>query len=204
MSIQLHKGDIPAGLDFGDAVAVDTEAMGLNNLRDRLCLVQLSSGDGTAHLVQFENGKYDAPNLKKLLADPKIDKLFHYARFDYAIIKHYLNVSCTPLYCTKIASSLCRTYTDRHGLKELCREILGVDLNKQQQSSDWGADDLSEDQLLYAANDVFYLHRLRDALNDMLSREGRMELAQSCMDFIPTRADLDLMGWIETDIFAHS
>lgn len=204
MSIQLHKGDIPANIDFGDSVAVDTEAMGLNNLRDRLCLIQLSSGDGTAHLVQIEQGKYDAPNLKKLLGDDKITKLFHYARFDYAIIKHYLGIECTPLYCTKIASSLCRTYTDRHGLRELCRELLGVDLNKQQQSSDWGADELSEDQLMYAANDVFYLHRLREALDTMLAREGRKELAQQIMDFIPTRADLDLMGWIEKDIFAHS
>ena len=204
MSIQLHKGDIPANIDFGDSVAVDTEAMGLNNLRDRLCLVQLSGGDGTAHLVQIKQGEYDAPNLKKLLADPKVTKLFHYARFDYAIIKHYLGVECTPLYCTKIASSLCRTYTDRHGLRELCRELLGVDLNKQQQSSDWGADELSEDQLMYAANDVFYLHRLREMLDTMLEREGRKDLAQQVMDFIPTRADLDLMGWIEKDIFAHS
>ncbi len=204
MTIQLHKGDLPDNIDFGNAVAVDTEAMGLDNRRDRLCLIQLSAGDGTAHLVQFKAGEYDAPNLKKLLADPKIDKLFHYARFDYAIIKHYLGVSCTPLYCTKIASSLCRTYTDRHGLREICRELLSVDLNKQQQSSDWGADELSEDQLLYAANDVFYLHGLREKLNVMLEREGRMALAQSCMDFIPTRADLDLVGWIEKDIFAHS
>lgn len=204
MTVQLHKGDLPDNIDFGSSVAVDTEAMGLNNLRDRLCLVQLSSGDGTAHLVQFEVGQYDAPNLKKLLADTNIAKLFHYARFDYAIIKHYLGVSCTPLYCTKIASSLCRTYTDRHGLRELCRELIGVDLNKQQQSSDWGASELSEDQMMYAASDVFYLHRLREKLDMMLAREDRLELAQQCMDFIPTRATLDLNGWIEKDIFAHS
>lgn len=204
MTIQLHKGDLPAGLDFGNSVAVDTEAMGLNNLRDRLCVVQLSSGDGTAHLVQFANGEYDAPNLKKLLADQSITKLFHFARFDVAILKHYLGVECTPLYCTKIASLLCRTYTDRHGLRELCRELLSVDLNKQQQSSDWGADELTEDQMHYAANDVFYLHRLREKLDVMLAREGRTELAQNCFNFIPTRAALDLAGWAERDIFAHS
>lgn len=204
MSIHLHKGDIPADIDFGNAIAVDTEAMGLNNLRDRLCLVQLSSGDGTAHLVQIKQGEYDAPNLKKLLGDPKIDKLFHYARFDYAILKHYLDVECTPLYCTKIASMLCRTFTDKHGLRNLCSDLLNVELSKQQQSSDWGAEELSEDQLMYAANDVFYLHKLREKLDAMLEREGRKALAYECFNFIPTRAALDLDGWIEKDIFAHS
>ncbi len=203
MTITLHHGDIPANLSFGDAVAVDTEAMGLNNHRDRLCLVQLSAGDGTAHLVQMTRGAYDAPNLKKLLADPKVAKIFHYARFDYAILKHYLGVDCTPLYCTKIASTLCRTYTDRHNLRELCRELIGVEMNKQQQSSDWGGDTLSEEQKIYAANDVLHLHKIRDKLDIMLEREGRKALAQSVMDFIPTRAALDLSGWPELDIFAH-
>lgn len=203
MTITLHQGDLPADLDFGSVIAVDTEAMGLNNHRDRLCLVQLSSGDGTAHLVQTSKGQYDAPNLKKLLADPKVTKLFHYARFDVAIIQKYLGVRCTPLYCTKIASTLCRTFTDRHGLRELCRELLGIDISKQQQSSDWGAEELTQDQLSYAANDVLYLHELREKLDAMLEREGRSELAQSCFEFVPTRADLDLAGWPELDIFAH-
>lgn len=203
MSITLHHGDIPANLSFGTSVAVDTEAMGLNNHRDRLCLVQLSSGDGTAHLVRMERGQYDAPNLRKLLADPKVTKIFHYARFDYAILRHYLAVECTPLYCTKIASTLCRTYTDKHNLRELCRELLGVELNKQQQSSDWGADSFSEEQLSYAANDVLHLHKIKAKLDVMLGREGRLALAQSVMDFIPTRVTLDLAGWPDTDIFAH-
>ena len=204
MSITLHHGDLPKNIDLGKVVAVDTEAMGLHNHRDRLCLVQLSSGDGTAHLVKFEPGEYKAPNLKKMLGNPKVTKLFHYARFDVSIIKHYLGVECTPLYCTKIASNLCRTYTDRLGLRELCRELLGVELNKQQQSSDWGAKELSEDQLLYAANDVLYLHAIKKELDKMLKREGRLKLAQQCMDFIPVRAELDLSGWPEVDIFAHS
>lgn len=203
MTITLHQGDLPADLDFGSVIAVDTEAMGLNNHRDRLCLVQLSSGDGTAHLVQTPKSQYDAPNLKKLLADPQVTKLFHYARFDVAIIQKYLGVRCTPLYCTKIASTLCRTFTDRHGLRELCRELLGIDISKQQQSSDWGAEELTQDQLSYAANDVLYLHELREKLDAMLAREGRLELAQSCFEFVPTRADLDLAGWPELDIFAH-
>ncbi len=203
MSITLHQGDLPKDIEFGDSVAVDTEAMGLNNHRDRLCLVQLSSGDGTAHLVQLEKGQYDAPNLKALLGDTKITKLFHYARFDVAIIKKYLGVECCPLYCTKIASSLARTYTDRHGLKDLCKEILGVDLNKQQQSSDWGNSELTSEQQSYAASDVLYLHALRARLDGMLEREGRKALAQSCFDFISARAELDLSGWLETDIFAH-
>ena len=203
MTITLHHGDIPDNLSFGAAVAVDTEAMGLNNHRDRLCLVQLSAGDGSAHLVQFRRGDYAAPNLKKMLADPRVVKIFHYARFDYAILRHYLGVECAPLYCTKIASTLCRTYTDRHNLRELCRELLGVELNKQQQSSDWGSESLNEEQKIYAANDVLHLHRLREKLDVMLEREGRLELAQDVMNFIPTRVALDLSGWPELDIFAH-
>jgi ribonuclease D len=203
MTITLHKGDLPAGLSFGSSVAVDTEAMGLNNLRDRLCLVQLSAGDGNAHLVQFEAGQYDCPNLKKLLGDNSVTKIFHFARFDVSIIKHYLGIECRPLYCTKIASTLSRTYTDRHSLRELCRELLGVELNKQQQSSDWGQATLTEDQKIYAANDVLHLHGLKAKLDVMLAREGRMELAQSVIDFIPVRATLDLEGWPELDIFAH-
>lgn len=203
MTITLHEGDIPKDLKFADSIAVDTEAMGLNNHRDRLCLVQLSAGDGTAHLVRFAKNRYDAPNLKKLLGDPKTTKIFHYARFDIAIIKAYLDIECTPLYCTKIASLLARTYTDKHGLKELCKELLDIDLSKQQQSSDWGANELSPDQQAYAANDVLHLHALREKLDAMLAREGRTELARSCFDFVMTRANLDLSGWAETDIFAH-
>ena len=203
MTITLHQGDIPANLSFGTSVAVDTEAMGLNNLRDRLCLVQLSSGDGNAHLVQFKAGEYSAPNLKKMLGDRNVTKIFHYARFDYAILKHYLGVDCSPLYCTKIASHLCRTYTDKHNLRTLCQELIGVELNKQQQSSDWGAATLSEEQKVYAANDVLHLHKLKAALDLMLKRENRLELAQAAIDFVPTRAALDLMGWPELDIFAH-
>ncbi|WP_435640854.1 ribonuclease D [Micavibrio aeruginosavorus] len=204
MTVTLHKGDLPAGLNFGTIIAVDTEAMGLNNHRDRLCVVQLSAGDGTAHLVQFERGQYDAPNLKKLLGDPSVLKLFHFARFDVAIIKHYLGVECNPLWCTRLASMLCRTYTDKHGLRELCRELLGIELNKQQQSSDWGYDTLSPEQMNYAANDVLHLHALKERLEMMLKRENRLELAQKLFDFVPTRAQLDLMGWPETDIFAHN
>ncbi len=203
MTITLHQGDIPAHLNFGKAVAVDTEAMGLNNLRDRLCLVQLSSGDGTAHLVQFPDRNYAAPNLKALLGNPKITKIFHFARFDIAIIRHYLGVECTPLYCTRISSMLCRTFTDRHGLRDLCRDLLGVDLNKQQQSSDWGAQTLTQEQLMYAASDVLHLHALRDKLWEMLKREGRDQMAKSCFEFLPTRAALDLAGWPDIDIFAH-
>ncbi|MGZ9108404.1 MAG: ribonuclease D [Micavibrio sp.] len=203
MTVTLHKGDLPAGLSFGSSIAVDTEAMGLNNLRDRLCLVQLSAGDGSAHLVQFDAGQYDCPNLKKILGDPSVIKIFHFARFDVSIIRHYLGVECRPLYCTKIASMLCRTYTDRHSLRELCRELLGVELNKQQQSSDWGSATLNEEQKVYAANDVFHLHALKTKLDVMLKREGRLELAQQVIDFIPVRTALDLQGWAETDIFAH-
>jgi len=202
--IEVHQGDIPAGLDFGAAVAVDTEAMGLNNHRDRLCVVQLSAGDGTAHLVKFNaDDDYAAPNLKVLLADANVTKIFHYARFDIALISQYLGVACAPLYCTKIASQLARTYTDGHGLKHLCREVLGIEISKTQQSSDWGAPTLSDEQILYAASDVLYLHRLRAALDAMLVREGRAELLQACFAFLPTRAALDLKGWIDIDIFHH-
>jgi ribonuclease D len=202
-SYQLHRGDLPEGLLLGDAIAIDTEAMGLNPHRDRLCLVQLSRGDGDAHLVQFAPGCYEAPNLKRLLADPGIVKLFHFARFDVAILYHYLGVMARPLYCTKIASRLVRTFTDRHGLRDLCKDLLGVDLKKEQQSSDWGAASLSEEQLRYAASDVLHLHALRARLDEMLAREGRSELARSCFDFLPARALLDLEGWPEQDIFAH-
>ena len=202
-SVELHEGDLPAGLDFGDSVAVDSETMGLNPHRDRLCLVQLSSGDGNAHLVRFADGAYDAPNLTALLADPAVTKLFHYARFDVAMFRHHLGVTCQPLYCTKIASKLVRTYTGQHGLKDLCRELLGIGLDKEQQSSDWGAADLSADQLRYAANDVLHLHALRRKLDAMLAREGRAELAETCFQFISTRAALDLAGWSDHDIFAH-
>lgn len=203
MSVTLHKGDLPKGIDFGAAVAVDTETMGLNPKRDRLCLVQLSSGDGTAHIVQFTQGLYNAPNLKKLMTDPSVTKIFHFARFDVAVMKEYLDINCTPVYCTKIASRLCRTYTDRHGLKDICRELLNVPLDKQQQSSNWGAKTLSQDQMLYAASDVLYLHKLKDKLDEMLADVGRTALAQSCFDFLPTRGQLDLEGWAEFDIFQH-
>ena len=202
MTITLHQNDLPADITFGSSVAVDTEAMGLNNHRDRLCLVQLSSGDGTAHLVQL-NKNYAAPNLKKLLADPDVEKIFHFARFDVAIIKKYLEIDCTPIYCTKIASRLCRTYTDRHGLRDLCREILKIDLSKQQQTSDWGAAELTEEQQKYAASDVLYLHEIKDHLAAILERENRTALANHCFNFLMTRAELDLGGWIDIDIFAH-
>ena len=203
VDIHLHRGDLPDGVDLGDVVAIDTETMGLNPHRDRLCLVQLSAGDGAGHLVQLAAGAYDAPNLKALLADPKILKLFHFARFDVAVLRQYLGVETAPIYCTKIASRLTRTFTDRHGLKDLCRDLLGVDLSKQQQSSDWGAAELSDEQLRYAASDVLYLHRLRERLDEMLEREGRAEIARRCFEFLPTRALLDLEGWPELDIFAH-
>jgi ribonuclease D len=203
MKIRLHKGDLPNGLDLGRTVAIDTETLGLNPGRDRLCLVQLSSGDGSAHLVQFARDEYQAPNLKRLLADPNVLKLFHFARFDLAILRRYLGVRGAPVYCTRTASKLARTYTDKHGLKDLVKELLDIDLSKQQQSSDWGAETLSEQQLAYAANDVAFLHRLKDALDAMLVREGRMELAQACFGFLPARAELDLAGWGEGDIFAH-
>jgi len=203
MAIKLYKGDLPAGIDLGASVAVDTETLGLVPRRDKLCLVQLSSGDGNAHLVQLDRSSYDAPNLKALFANPAITKIFHYARFDVAVIKHYLGVDTAPLYCTKIASRLTRTYTDRHGLKDLVKELLGIELNKQQQSSDWGAHMLSDAQKQYAAQDVLYLHELKARLDQMLAREGRVEMARACFDFLPTRAALDLSGWTEEDVFAH-
>jgi ribonuclease D len=201
-TVDLHKGDLPAGRFAGKTIAIDTETLGLNPHRDRLCLVQLSDGDGTAALVQIA-GNYDAPELKRLLADESVLKIFHYGRFDMAVLKHFLGVMPGPVYCTKIASKLARTYTDRHGLKDLCRELLGIELSKQQQSSDWGAAELSQDQLSYAASDVLYLHALRDRLDAMLRREGREHLARACFEFLPTRAELDLEGWAEIDPFAH-
>lgn len=203
MAIEVHYGDLPANIDFGTSVAIDSETLGLNPHRDRLCVIQLSSGDGNAHLVHFNEPVYDAPNLKKMLADQSIEKLFHYARFDVAVLQKYLGVVCTPVYCTKIASKLVRTYTDKHGLKALCQELLGVDLSKQQQSSDWGKAKLSIDQVNYAASDVLYLHQLQAILNDMLVRENRQHIAKACFDFLPTRAELDLAGWPEVDIFSH-
>jgi len=203
MTITLHKGDLPAGLSFGDAVAVDSETLGLNPHRDRLCVVQLSAGDGNAHLVQFEKGAYDAPNLKALMLNPNVTKIFHFARFDLAVIYQYLGVMPEPVYCTKIASRLTRTYTDRHGLKDICKELLEVDISKQQQSSDWGAAALTPAQQDYAAGDVLYLHRLREKLDALLEREGRTGLARAAFRFLPSRAMLDLAGWPEVDIFAH-
>jgi ribonuclease D len=199
-----HKGDLPDGLKLGPMVAIDCETMGLNPHRDRLCVVQLSRGDGNAHIVQIAQGQTEAPNLCKLLADPDVLKLFHYGRFDIAAMFNTFGTLATPVYCTKIASRLVRTYTDRHGLKFLLQEMLGVDISKQQQSSDWGAETLTAAQLDYAASDVLHLHRLKTALDKMLEREGRVEIAQSCFDFLPTRARLDLMGWPDTDIFAHT
>ncbi|MEJ1970598.1 MAG: hypothetical protein WDN03_18520 [Rhizomicrobium sp.] len=203
MKIKLHKGDLPAQLDLGPVVAIDSETLGLNPFRDRLCLVQLSAGDNVCHAVQFAPGQYAAPNLKRMLADPKVTKLFHFARFDVAMFRQYLGVNTAPIYCTKIASKLVRTYTDKHGLKDLVKELLGVDLSKEQQSSDWGAPELSEKQLAYAANDVAFLHRLKEALDGMLAREHRTHLAKACFEFLPARAELDLAGWEDTDIFAH-
>ena len=203
MTIHLHQNDLPDGLDLGPEVAVDTETMGLVPGRDRLCLVQLSSGDGSAHLVQIAGGQSAAPNLVRLLGDPQVLKLFHFARFDIAALQAAFGVVSAPVWCTKIASRLTRTYTDRHGLKYLLAELLGVDISKQQQTSDWGAADLTEAQLAYAATDVLYLHRLKDELSARLEREGRSALARQCFEFLPTRAALDLAGWPETDIFAH-
>jgi ribonuclease D len=206
MAVYFHERDLPAdhGLGAHGAVAVDTETMGLSLTRDALCLVQLSSGDGDAHIVRPDRTSYDCPNLKALLADSGVQKIFHYARFDLAMIRTHLGVEVTPVFCTKIASRLARTYTDRHGLKDLARELVGLEMNKQQQSSDWGAAILSPEQLDYAASDVLYLHRIRDALIAMLTREGRLDLAQQCFAFLPARARLDLAGWNDVDIFAHS
>jgi ribonuclease D len=204
MTVRQHRGDLPDLTRYTDAVAIDTETMGLNPHRDRLCVVQLSNGDGSADVVQIPRGSSDAPNLKALLANPKITKIFHFARFDLAALYNAFGVMPGPVYCTKIASRLSRTYTDRHGLKDLVREVLNVELSKQQQSSDWGASALSEAQLAYAASDVLHLHALRERLDVMLAREGRTELAQACFTFLPTRAMLDLQGWEAEDIFAHS
>jgi ribonuclease D len=203
MSIFLHKNDLPSELKFANSIAVDTEAMGLNIIRDRLCLVQISAGDGDAHLVQFEPGKYDAPNLKKLLADDEILKIFHFARFDLAAIQHYLKVRINNVYCTKIASRLARTYTDAHGLKSLCEELLGVELSKKQQTSDWGNPEITTKQLEYAAADVLHLHKLKAKLDEMLVRENRNEIFSACVKFLPTRASLDLQGFAGADVFAH-
>ena len=202
MTVELHKNDLPAGRQWGNAVAIDTETLGLNPYRDRLCLVQLSKGDGNAELVQFDRS-YDAPELTRLLTDESVLKIFHFGRFDMAVLKHSLGVMPRPVYCTKIASRLARTFTDRHGLKDLCRELLGIEISKQQQSSDWGADQLTPDQLNYAASDVLHLHALREKLDAMLTREGREGLAHACIAFLPTRVELDLRGWADIDPFAH-
>ena len=199
----LHKGDIPKNIEFKGDLAIDTEAMGLNNLRDRLCLLQISDGRGDAHLVQFKPGQYSAPNLKKLLSDKKRQKIIHFARFDVAIIKYYLEVDLFPVYCTKIASRLARTYTDRHGLKDLCKELVNIDISKQQQTSNWGAEELTDEQIKYAASDVMYLHEIRDSLSRMLEDEGRMELANACFHAVPTLAALDLLGWKPVELFEH-
>lgn len=203
MAVTLHRGDLPDGLGFGASVAVDTETMGLNPERDQLCVVQLSAGDSNAHIVQLDRGTYHAPNLRALMANPDVLKIFHFARFDVAMLQRYLGVVTAPVYCTKIASKLVRTYTDRHGLKDLVRELANVDLSKQQQSSDWGARELTEAQLAYAASDVLHLHEVKAVLDGMLAREGRTELARACFAFLPVRAALDLAGWPEEDIFAH-
>lgn len=203
MTVSVHRGDLPAGLSLGPVVAVDSETMGLSLQRDRLCVVQLSAGDGTAHLVHFPDRRYDAPNLTALLADPAVVKLFHFARFDLAMLYRHLGVVCTPVWCTKIASKLTRTNTDRHGLKDLCRDLLGVELSKQQQTSDWGVAELSAEQIAYAAADVLHLHALHGKLDELLDREGRRDLAEACFRFLPHRAALDLSGWEQEDIFAH-
>ncbi len=204
MTIHLHKGDLPENISFGKSVAVDTETQGLSMVRDKLCLVQLSAGDGDAHIVQVDRSSYDCPNLKALMSDTDVEKIFHFARFDVAVMKRDLGVDITPVYCTKIASGLVRTYTDGHGLKNLCKELLNVDLSKQQQSSDWASDSLSQAQLSYAASDVLYLHQLQRILTARLMREDRMHLAKACFEFLPTRAELDLAGWHDVDIFSHS
>ena len=201
--ITLHKGDLPAGLDFGASVAIDTETLGLKPHRDRLCVVQLSAGDGNAHLVQFDGTDYSAPVLKALLTDPKVVKIFHFARFDVAVLARYLGVAVSPIYCTKIASKLVRTYTDRHGLKDLTAELVGIELSKQQQSSDWAATTLSDQQKAYAASDVLHLHKLKARLDEMLDRDGRRPFAEAAFSFLPTRAALDLAGFDDLDIFSH-
>ncbi len=203
MTVFYHKNDLPSGIDFGDCVAIDTETMGLSLVRDALCVVQLSSGDGNAHVVQLNRDTYDCPNLKALMANEKVEKLFHFARFDVAMLKKHLGVFAGSIFCTKIASKLSRTYTDRHGLKDLLRELLSVELNKQQQSSDWGAIELSEAQLNYAASDVLYLHAAKAKLSEMLIRHNRLEIAKNCFEFLKTQAMLDISGFAEIDIFAH-
>ena len=204
MTIHLHKGDLPDGLDFGASVAVDSETMGLRLGRDPLCVVQLSAGDGNAHLVQLDRETYEAPNLKRLLTSAEVLKIFHFGRFDIAMFALHLGVTTSPVYCTKIASKLARTYTDRHGLKDVTRELLSIDISKAQQSSDWGQADLTPDQQAYAASDVLNLHALKARLDAMLEREGRMDLAKACFDFLPVRAQLDIAGWEDADIFAHA
>ncbi len=203
MAVTLHKGDLPASVNLGDVVAIDTETMGLSPVRDRLCLVQLSSGDGRAHVVQFARGAYAAPNLRRLLEDQRVTKLFHFARFDVATLRYYLGILATPIWCTKIASKLARTYTDRHGLKDLSKDLLGIELSKAVQSSDWGAETLTEEQVSYAGSDVLHLHKLKAELERMLVRENRYHLAQAAFAFLPIRAELDLAGWSEVDIFSH-
>lgn len=204
MTVHFHKNDLPDGMTFSGSLAVDTETQGLSMVRDKLCLVQLSAGDGDAHIVQVNRDTYHCPNLKAVLSDQTLEKIFHFARFDVAILKRDLDIDVTPIFCTKIASGLVRTYTDRHGLKDICRELLSVDLSKQQQSSDWASDALSEAQLNYAASDVLYLHQLKTILTARLLREKRFELAKACFDFLPARAQLDLNGWDDIDIFSHS
>jgi ribonuclease D len=204
MKIIYHRGDLPSGIDFGHSVAVDTEAMGLYIPRDRLTLVQLSAGNGDCHLVHFPlNSFYDAPNLRALLCNKSVEKIFHFARFDYAILKYYLKVETSPLFCTKIASKLSRTFTDKHGLKDICKQLLNVEISKQEQTSDWGAEPLSTKQMEYAATDVLYLHRLKAILQELLKREGRESIAKACFEFIPARCELDIQGWNEVDIFQH-
>ncbi len=203
MTTKLYHGDIPADLDFGASIAIDTETQGLNLQRDRLCLIQLSAGDGDAHLVQFKAGEYDAPNLKKVLNDKSSTKIFHFARFDLAAIQKYLGITCTPVFCTRIASRLTRTYTDKHGLKDICSELLDIEISKQQQQSDWANEELSPEQLEYAAADVLYLHQLMAVFRQRLERESRTKVAEACFDFLPHRAELDLDGWGSLDVFAH-
>jgi ribonuclease D len=204
IAVHLHSGDLPSDVRFSGPIAVDCETLGLSLVRDRLCLVQMSDGNGDIHLVQPDRTSYDAPNLKAVLSDPGSTKIFHFGRFDLAVLMRDLGIVCAPVFCTKIASKLARTYTDRHGLKDVIKELLGKDLSKEQQSSDWGATHLSDSQLVYAASDVLHLHAVRERLMEMLAREGRMGLAEACFAFLPTRAALDLQGWEETDIFAHS
>jgi ribonuclease D len=204
LAIHLYQNDIPTGLTFGDSIAIDTETQGLLLQRDRLCLIQLSDGNGDAHLVQFADNRYESPNLKKILSDPGSIKIFHFARFDIAAIEAYLGITCSPVFCTRIASRLTRTYTEKHGLKDICAELLGIEISKQQQQSDWANTELTKEQQQYAASDVLYLHQLMEILNNRLIRESRIEIAQACFDFLPFQAKLDLEGWGSVDIFAHS